>query len=417
MRFIYTIIYFAALCFILPFEYLKRPKDLRKRWLKERLGFIGPSQNNRHQKTIWIHAVSVGETIAVAPFIKKIKEKYPQTEIVLSTVTDTGQKVANERLGSIANVIYVPFDLGSTVRSAIKSLAPSLLVIMETELWPNMIGEAERAGVPVLLLNGRISEKSFSGYLKLKFFLKDVLSNISLFCMQNKIYAERMIALGAEPRKVVALGNLKFDTPRPASTPEWTAVLKGQIIIGGSTHRREEEILLDAYAELKQRFDNLNLILAPRHPERFKEVEELVEKKGLQMTKRSELKLLYAANSLSGTVVLLDVIGELSSVYGAVDIAVMGGSFIPHGGQNPLEPACWGKAVVCGPHMENFPFMKDFYESGAAMQTQQEELVFTLKKILDSQDIKDAMGRKAQELYEQNAGVSEKALEIVGRYL
>ncbi|TAN43073.1 MAG: 3-deoxy-D-manno-octulosonic acid transferase [Nitrospirae bacterium] len=417
MRLLYSIFYFTALCFIAPFEYFKRPKEIRGRWIKERCGFIDARQDTAPRTLVWIHAVSVGETIAVTPFVKKIKEKYPETGIVLSTVTDTGRKVAKERLGSVARIIYVPFDLCFAVRGVIKSLDPALLVIMETELWPNMIGEASKSGVPVMLLNGRISEKSFDGYLKLRFFLKKVLGNVGFFCMQNKVYAERMIALGAAPERVVATGNLKFDTPKPASNPEWTAVLKGPVVIGGSTHRTEEELLLDAYAELKQDFQDLNLVLAPRHPERFKEVEELVMKKGFPLTKRSEIKSPYAAASLSGAVVLLDVIGELSGVYGAADIAVMGGSFIPHGGQNPLEPACWGKTIICGPHMENFPFMPDFYEEGAAVEVRKETLSAELRRLLLSPDNMVSTGEKAKTLYERNSGAIEKTLEIIGRYL
>ncbi len=289
MYLIYSILYFLALLFLFPFEYLKRPKELRKRWIRERFGFFHASPITHHSSRIWIHAVSVGEAIAAVPLIKKIKERHPAAEVIVSTVTDTGQKVANERMGDIARIIYVPFDLPFMIRNTVKNIRPSLFIIMETELWPNIIRILSRLGVPVLLMNGRISEKSFSGYKKLRFFIKDVLKNMSLLCMQNELYADRIKALGAEHDKVRITGSFKFDTRPCSSAPEWTKILQGPVIIAGSTHRTEEDLIIDAYIKLKTDFPELNLIVAPRHPERFKEVEELVRKKRLEYVKRSDV--------------------------------------------------------------------------------------------------------------------------------
>jgi 3-deoxy-D-manno-octulosonic-acid transferase len=266
---------------------------------------------------------------------------------------------------------------------------------METELWPNAIRILGRSGVPVLLMNGRISGRSFGGYKKLRFFIKDVMKNVSIFCMQNELYAERIKELGAEPDKIKAIGNFKFDT-RPSSTvPEWTRIFRRQktedrrqarekefVIIAGSTHRTEEELIIDAYIKLRADFPQINLIIAPRHPERFREVEELIGKKGIKYLKRSDVT--GHGSRVTGVVILLDVIGELSSVYGACDVAIMGGSFIEHGGQNPLEPAYWGKAIVCGPHMENFPFIDDFYRGGGALKTDADNLYESLRSLLTS---------------------------------
>ncbi|MCI0469036.1 MAG: 3-deoxy-D-manno-octulosonic acid transferase, partial [Nitrospirae bacterium] len=355
-----------------------------------------------NHKTIWIHAVSVGETIASAPLIKKIKARYPNVNIIISTVTDTGQKIANERVANLARVIYAPFDMPFAVRRAAMTIMPSLFIIMETELWPNTIRTLKNRGASILLMNGRISKSSFEGYKKLRFFIRDVLRNIDGFCMQNDVYAERILVLGALPQSVKSIGSFKFDTAPSNPLPDWTSIFRGQktvdgsqglTIIAGSTHRTEEALVIDAYLGLKSDFPDINLILAPRHPERFKEVEELIKKKGVKYFKRSDITA--HSSRITGIVILLDVIGELASVYGACDIAVIGGSFIKHGGQNPLEPAYWGTAIVCGPHMENFPFIEEFYKNGGAVKTETGNLSETLKQLLSSPEKILKMGRIA----------------------
>jgi 3-deoxy-D-manno-octulosonic-acid transferase len=425
----YSILYLIALLFLFPFEYLKRPNELRGRWIKERFGKYSAEVRKRgaaeektsELNTVWIHAVSVGEVIASVFLIKKIKEVYPSTEIVVSTVTDTGQKIAEERLSDLAKIIYMPFDLPFSIKNALRFVKPSLFIIMETELWPNVIGILARSGVPVLLMNGRISGRSFGRYKKLRFFIKDVMKNVSIFCMQNELYAERIKELGAEPDKIKAIGNFKFDTKPSSHIPEWTNILQGATIIAGSTHRTEEDLIIDAYTKLKSDFPQLNLIVAPRHPERFREVEGLLQRKGLQYIKRSDIPF-FRSSALpnfrsSALVILLDVIGELSSVYGACDIAIMGGSFIEHGGQNPLEPAYWGKAIICGPHMENFPFIDDFYRGGGALKVDSDTLCESLKGLLISPEKISSMGKVAKELYEKNSGATDRAMEIIGKYL
>ncbi len=437
----YSILYLIALLFLFPFEYLKRPKELRNRWVRERFGKYRAEEQKRRiaevktsESVVWIHAVSVGEVIAAVPLIKKIKDRYPFREIVVSTVTDTGQKVANERMGDIARIIYVPFDLPFAIKNALRRIKPSLFIIMETELWPNTIRILGRSGVPVLLMNGRISERSFVGYKKLRFFIKDVMKNVSIFCMQNELYAERIKELGAEPDKIKAIGNFKFDTGPSSTVPEWTRILRRRetedrrqtrekefVIIAGSTHRTEEELIIDAYIKLRADFPQLNLIIAPRHPERFKEVEELIKRNNIQYIKRSEIVNPIASAlpyfCTSALVILLDVIGELSSVYSACDVAIIGGSFIEHGGQNPLEPAYWGKAIVCGPHMENFPFIDDFYRGGGALKVDLDTLYESLRSLLTSPEKISSMGKIAKELYEKNSGAADRAMEIIGKYL
>src|SRR5208282_6816714 len=259
---LYSAFYAAALVFLLPIEYLKRPAEFRKRWLRERCGLYAETQFIC--RPIWIHAVSVGEVIASVPLIKKIKQRHPSLEIVISTVTDTGQKVAMERAGSYAGIIYVPFDLPFAIKRAMRHIRPSALIIMETELWPHVIRILKESDVPVVVMNGRLSERSYNGYKKLDFFIGKVLRNISLLCVQDDIYAGRFRNLGAAPERIKIIGSFKFDTRPSSDVPEWTKALCGPVIIAGSTHETEEELVLDAYVRLKAYWPGLNLIIAPR---------------------------------------------------------------------------------------------------------------------------------------------------------
>src|SRR5208283_2786063 len=229
---LYTVLYTAVLAFLLPFEYLKRSSEFRKRWLRERLGLY--SGNRFMGRPLWIHAVSVGEVIASVPLIKKIKQRHPSLEIVISTVTDTGQKVAMERAGSYAGIIYVPFDLPFAIKRAMRHIRPSALIIMETELWPHVIRILKESDVPVVVMNGRLSERSYMRYKKLGFFIGKVLRNISLLCVQDDIYAGRFRDLGAAPERIKVIGSFKFDTRPSSDVPEWTEALGSPVIIAGS---------------------------------------------------------------------------------------------------------------------------------------------------------------------------------------
>jgi 3-deoxy-D-manno-octulosonic-acid transferase len=417
MYFIYSLLYIIALLFLLPFEYFKRKDSIRKRWIKEKFGFFDSIPKANSHKRLWIHAVSVGEVIAAATFIKRLKDKYKNVEIILSTITDTGQKVSNETLGSVTKIIYLPFDIPFCIKGAIKNIKPDLFILVETELWPNIIRLLHKNNIPLLILNGRISNKSFRNYKKIKFFIKDVLDRIDLFCMQSDSYSFRIQTLGANPTKIITLGNIKFDKEYDLEPLKWTEGLKQKddiIIVGGSTHSPEEDLILDTYVKLKRVYPELKLIIAPRHPERFKDVEELIKKRGIDYIKRSNIS---HDKGLSTPVILLNVIGELAKVYSICDIAIMGGSFIPHGGQNPFEPAYWGKAVVCGPHMENFPMIEDFYKNSAAIETTKERLYDELKGLLDNPERRLSIGQSAQELFRKNKGATERAIEIISSIL
>lgn len=417
MYFVYSLIYTLVIIVLLPFEYFKRPSGLRAKWLREKLGLFD-SFSRQPLPRIWVHAVSVGEVTAAVPLLKKIREKYPSREIILSTITDTGQKVAREKAPQGTRIIYLPFDLPAILNTTLRKTLPEMLIVIETELWPNMFRVFRDNGIPILLLNGRISEKSFRGYKKISFFMRAVLSCVNFFGMQSEESADRIRSLGVEYNRVENLGNFKFDSNRFSSAPVWAERLKGPVITAGSTHEGEEELITDVYAELKKEFADLNLILAPRHPERFKAVADMMRSKGLNFLKRSDFGDKERDPSfISGNIILLDTVGELSSVYGATNIAVMGKSFRGVGGQNPLEPAGWGKPVVCGPHMENFPVIRDFYKEDAAIEVDEKDLYAQLKRLLLSPSAAKNIGSRAQELCRKNSGAVEKALEIISTYL
>jgi len=429
MYLLYSFIYTIVLIFIFPFQYLKRPRKNRKGWLKEKFGFfqfsfytskspLPPFAKGGYGGIIWVHAVSVGEVMAALPLLKKLKERYPSKGIILSTITDTGRKVARKGAPKGTAVVYLPFDIPLILNAVIKRVRPEILIVIETELWPNIFRAFKKKGIPVVVLNGRISEHSFRGYKRISFFMKRALSHVDIFGMQDKVYAERIRSMGVESERVMVLGNFKFDTKPPSQIPEWSEKIKGPIIVAGSTHEGEEELITSVYSELKKDIPDFNLIIAPRHPERFKEVEDMLTLKGISFIKRSELETLnFELGIFRGVIILLDSIGELSAIYGIADIAIIGKSFRGYGGQNPLEPAYWGKPIVCGPHMENFPIIKDFYTQGAAIEVNEEMLCPTLKELLMSPDKAKEIGSKAQQLYRKNTGAVERAMEVISKYI
>ncbi|HET6516173.1 MAG TPA: 3-deoxy-D-manno-octulosonic acid transferase [Thermodesulfovibrionales bacterium] len=417
MFFLYSLLYGVAAVILLPFEYARRPAPVRKRWLKEKFGCVDLPTGTEDSPLLWIHAVSVGETLSAVPFIKEIKGRYPSIRVVLSTITDTGQAVARERLAGVADAVYLPFDLSFCIKPLFRKIRPSAFIVIETELWPNIFRVSKKMGIPLLVMNGRLSEKSFRGYMRIRFFMKAVLECVDLFCMQEKAYAERITALGADEGKVIVTGSFKFDTGPPGKLPEWAWVLKGPVILAGSTHPGEEELILGVYEDLRQDFPGLNLIIAPRRPDRFQEVYALMKARGFSCKKRSEISGVSPAESgLSpGTIVLLDTVGELAAAYGICDIAIIGGSFIRHGGQNPLEPAFWQKPIICGPHMENFSFIEEFYRKGAAEKTEREGLRDLLKELLGNGEKRKTMGEAAKALYREKAGAVNRAIDALGK--
>jgi len=294
---------------------------------------------------------------------------------------------------------------------------PKAFIVIETELWPNVFRVMADRSVPVVVLNGRISEKSSRGYRKISFFMKKVFQYVEIFGVQSSVDAERLNAIGCDREKIKVTGNFKFDLEIPREIPEWIRDVPGPVIVAGSTFKGEEEIILSACSEIVKSYPSLKLVLAPRHPERFAEVEELLRSRKVRHAKRSGFDSQPAGMASSYDVVLLDTVGELAAVYGAADIAIIGKSFMGFGGQNPLEPAFWGKPVICGPHMENFPFIGEFFRDGAAFQVSDNDLARTINMLLADEAKRKAAGSKARELVMKHSGAVERAMELIREHI
>ena len=391
---------------------MKRPKAARMQWLAMKFGRIGKEAGQTRKeegRTVWVHAVSVGEVMAAVPFIEALKAR--GFDPVVSTITETGQQVARKKLPD-CRIVYLPFDLPFAYKRAARALKPGAFVLMETELWPNAVRTMHGLGIPVFIVNGRLSEKSTAGYRRLRFFFKPVLSRLSLMCVQDEVYAERAALIGAPQRKVLVTGNFKFEMGGKGipPAPAWAQRVTSPVIVAGSTHAGEEELVIDAYGKLRQKFPLLSLVLVPRHPERVPEVEALIKKAGLGYLKSSAAGA--SGKELTG-VVLVDTVGELFGIYSKADVAIVGGSFIARGGQNPLEPAYWGKPVICGPDMRNFPFMPDFLKSGGALMADRETLLEILPGLLMDEGRMAAMGAAAKKFYLERSGAVEKTVNAM----
>ncbi len=406
---LYSLLYLLALIITAPFQFFRRPRELRSTWLSERMGIFSNYRENHdgdEKGRVWIHAVSVGESIAARPLISALRDEYM---IFLSTVTDTGRKVSRDFLLPGEELFYVPFDLSFAIRGTLSRVKPDLFILMETEIWPNLIRAFHGRGIPVAMVNGRISEKSFRGYRKIKPLMRSVLAGVDHFCMQSEGDAERITALGAPKERVSVTGNLKFDARPPGELPQWCSELSRPVIVAGSTHEGEEEMIISAFGRLRKVFDTPTLVLAPRHPERFSEVEAILMSSGIPYAKRS-------TEEVAGKeIVLLDTIGELPSVYGCADICIVGGSFIPRGGHNLFEPAFWGKPIICGPYMENFPLAEEFFEKDAAISAEPEKLYEILSGTMKDRSLMEGLGANAKRLYHANAGAVTRTVEILKR--
>ncbi len=412
MFFVYTVIYFLVLLFFLPREILKRPVGTRKKWFSEKLGFFDEDAGG----AVWVHAVSVGEMMAAAPFIEALNERGLKT--VISTITDTGRKVARARFPGM-RVVYLPFDVPSALGRAADRIRPRAFVLMETELWPNAIRVMAGRGIPVFIVNGRISEKSAAGYRRLRFFFRRILSLVSLMCVQEEVYAARAVSIGAEAAKVAVTGNFKFEIKPAGRMPSWLGRLPADapVIVAGSTHKSEEALVISAYSRLKEKkgkFPGLKLVLAPRHPERVPEVEEELKAAGLGYIRSSEAS---GKGPLSTPVVVVDTVGELFRVYSRADAAIVGGSFVCRGGQNPLEPAYWGKPVICGPDMSNFPFMGQLLEAGGALMVEADRLFDALEALLSDEGRREEMGGRAREFYLERSGAVRRTVDAIMAHL
>ncbi len=404
MLLLYNILSAIVLLLYFPMLVFKKGPQNRAEFLKERLGL------SEYEKTdIWVHAVSVGEVIASLPFLRKLKKELPEINITLSTTTYTGQKIARDRFPEAQRIMYMPVDACFCVNKVIEQLRPRIFIAIETEIWPQLFRRLKKSGSQVAILNGRISKESFEGYSLIKPFMKKALSFADCFYMQGDNDALRIIAIGAEADKVKVMGNFKFDF-EPPSVPDLN--IAGEVFVAGSTHRGEEEIIISAFENVKRAHPDLKLLLAPRRPERFQEVEEILRKGNLNFIRRTTLS--QNTEHSDYDVILLDTIGELSGVYSKATIAFVGGSLIPHGGHNILEPAYWSKPVIFGPHMDNFPFVKQFLREGAGLMVKDsKEIADTIAYLLDNPAKAAEIGERAKKITDSNAGAVRKAVELI----
>lgn len=427
IRLVYNLILILILPGVVAYHYYRSKSRGRRTAFRERFGFIAEEDLApvRDERVVWVHAVSVGETIAAFPLLKGLKARFPGHRLVLTNVTETGRSVALKS-GLADLCLYLPFDYRFAVDAALVKVRPELIILMETELWPNFIAAAARKGIPLLLANGRISDRSYGRYLRLSWFFRPILEEISALCMQSAEDASRITAIGAARQTVHVTGNLKFDVPLADSTPERVAELKAAYGIPGgafvftaaSTHPGEEEAALDAYRGLLSGSGAYFLILAPRHPERAAVVAELLAQRGLRYLLRSQLA--GAGHALGpGEVLLLDTVGELAGLYGVSDLVFMGGSLVPVGGHNPLEPASCGVPVLFGPHMENFRETAAlFIASGAGERVPDGAgLVAAVALLAGSQAKRLEMGRCGYRLLQENSGATSRHLDIAASLL
>jgi 3-deoxy-D-manno-octulosonic-acid transferase len=386
---------------------------------RERMGRL-PEGIVAEGPSIWIHAVSVGEVLAARILVKPLKQRFPGHRVFISTTTMTGRAVARVSTGGADGLFYAPFDWPGPVRRALLALKPRLLLLVETELWPNLIHEARRHGARVAVVNGRISDRSFGRYRLVRFFLRRVLAEVDLLLMQTQEYARRIVVIGAPPERVRVVGNLKYDAVEPPQVPDGLVRLlsgsSGPLWVAGSTVAGEEETVLGAFRRACEAFPDARLLIAPRHPERFDDVQVRIEGAGFGCVRRTRL----GDQPWRGDeVLLLDTIGELARVYPAASVVFVGGSLVPSGGHNVLEPALAGKAVIVGPHMENFQEIAErFLAEGALVQVgSEEELGSALLDLLGDAGRREEIGRRARGLVERNRGALDATLDALGRLL
>jgi 3-deoxy-D-manno-octulosonic-acid transferase len=413
---LYTSALFVALVLGLPYWLLAMATNGKYReGLSERLGWVPDRlREGDTRKTIWVHAVSVGEVLAASRLVNELSACAPQYRVLLSTTTRTGQRLARERTGA-TRAFYFPLDFPWIVRRYLRVLDPVLLVLVETELWPNLLTACRQAAIPVAVVNGRISDRSLSRYLRFRRVWARILSGISIVLAQSQEDVKRMKAIGAPAGRVSFAGNLKFDV-RSAEPAPITRTLREKlpsgtrVLVCGSTLEGEEEILLDAFQQLLKPIPDCVMILAPRHPERFGRVAQLLKNRNQQWVRRSNW-MKRPAKIKPGTVVLLDSIGELASVYALASVAFVGGSLVPAGGHNPLEPAQFAVPVVMGNHYANFRAIIDTLLQAEALKlATTETLVPMLENLLTDDEAANALGVRALEVFHHESGATGRAV-------
>lgn len=425
MYFIYNVILSVLTVFLLPYYYIKSKKSGENLNLKERFGFYGQDLDLLFPapKVIWIQAASAGETLAAQKLTAEIREEYPEARIIFSTMTASGKNLAKKKIEGADLIIYLPFDLNWVVKRAVETFQPQLFIMIETELWPNLINTLDRHDCKMLLASGRISDDSFSQYKYLGSLLEDMLKKVDVFSMQHEEAAEKIKELGAPEDHVCINGNLKYDIDLDfPSEKEYEAKKQmlnideqTKVIVAGSTHKGEEEIILDLYQQLKRDFSNLKILLAPRYVERREELLDLCQDKETAAVLYSGLKKDKIQLADSTDVIIVDTMGELAELYFYADLVFIGGSLIDRGGHNVIEPAARAKVVLFGESMYNFKEERDYLlENEVAFEIKDEDEFFEKAyQLLANDQYRIQRAEKAAELIKENRGSVRKQLQLV----
>jgi 3-deoxy-D-manno-octulosonic-acid transferase len=416
-RLIYSVFFYLLTPLIIArllYRAVKAPA-YRLRWA-ERFGFVSPVSSDK--KTIWVHAVSVGETLAAVPLVKALQEKYPDYRLTVTCMTPTGSERVKAAFGDSVDHCYAPYDMPDSVARFLDRVEPKILIIMETELWPNTIAACHKRNIPVLLANGRLSEKSATAYRRIQPLVRPMLAQLSAVAAQHSDDGARFTDLGLVDTALTITGNIKFDLSLDRSIKdkaqqllaEWRSTNQRPILLVASTHRGEDEIILEAFAQIKAEIENLLLVLVPRHPERFNQVAELCTATGFNLARRSSADTVEGADILLG-----DTMGELMSFFGACNIAFVGGSLVPSGGHNMIEPAAWGVPILTGPYLFNFSEASQLLIGGGAMQVcdNSDLLAEQVVELLQNQQRCAEMGSAAQRIADANRGALDKLLSVI----
>lgn len=427
MYLLYGILLWLALPFILAYHLYRSVSRQRPAAFGERFGFVddGLLAPLRGRGPIWVHAVSVGETIAAKPLLKGLKQGFPDRPLILSNMTETGRAIG-QGIAEVDLALHFPFDYPFAVRRLLERARPALIVIVETEIWPNFVRIARGLGIPVVIANGRISDRSFGRYLRLRPFFRVVLAHFTALCMQSAEDGRRIAAIGADPGRVFVAGNLKYDLAVTVPTPDERLEIRtayrlppvSLVVTAGSTHPGEEQQVIAAFRSLLAAGLPVVLVLVPRHPERADEVAGLLEKTGLPYARRSRLGA-DAPVLASGEVLLVDTIGELMRLYALSDLVFVGGSLVPVGGHNLLEPASLGVPVLFGPNMENFREISRLVLAGEAgvQVADGDSLGTTMAALLQDAPRCRAMGERGRRVVEENGGATGRHLAVIARLL
>ena len=420
-----TLIALVALSPYFLYQALRHKKYVGS--LGQRLGALPVSLNLDADPSIWIHAVSVGEVLSVRPIITELRKRYPSLRLFLSTTTMSGQQVARKNVTDVDGVFYFPFDFGVTVRRTLAIVKPRLFVMVENEIWPNLLRECRRRGIRTVVVNGRISGRSFPRYRLVRGLFRRVLADIDRFCVQGEETASRLAALGADPSRITMTGSLKFDSLDTAALPgrgpsrvlRFFRMSAGRpVFIAGSTMRGEDGPAIRAFNRVRTALSSSNplFIIAARHPERFAEVERMCRSEGLSTVRRSELPI---DSEPRCDAVVLDTIGELAQLYQIATAVFVGGSLVAAGGHNILEPALYGKPIVFGPHMENFlEIAETFLANSAAIQVRSDREFEDVVVSLMTDPVRRArLGAAARALIDANRGAKDRTLAVIADLL